>query len=85
MNTKLNQFHVQINHGSTQVIETRTGKYWLAAAAALAILEHEPSGDMDIVKIWMPNLLPQYGPYFYVVEKDSNEVGQLYGDDSRKW
>jgi hypothetical protein len=66
MTKKLSKFSVEINKGPTQTIETRTGLYYLAAAAALAQLEYYATEEgADIVKIWVPDLLPDYGPYFY--------------------
>lgn len=63
---KLIKFSVQINRGPTQTIETRSGLYVLAAGAALAMLEYEPLEEgADIVKIWVPDLLPDYGPMFF--------------------
>lgn len=58
-------FHVEINRGQTQVLEAKTSLYDLAAAAALAMLDYEPTNDIEVVKIWVPHLLPDYGPYFY--------------------
>ena len=58
-------FHVKINDGPEQVIRTRTGVYQLAALAALSMLEYDEADDGDIVEIWCPNLVPEYGPYFY--------------------
>ena len=81
--TKTSMFHVEINRGPTQIIETRTGLYELAAMAALATLNFKPSEGLDIVKIWVPDLLPDYGPYFYTWSHRG--IGQLVGDDGRKW
>ncbi len=73
-------FHVQINDGPEQQVEVRSTQYHLAAVAALALLEHESrKPDPDIVKIWVPHLLPQYGPYFYPERKAKNLV--LQGGD----
>ena len=81
--TKTSMFHVEINRGPTQIIETRTGLYELAAMAALATLNFKPSEGLDIVKIWVPDLLPDYGPYFYTWSHRG--ISQLVGDDGRKW
>jgi hypothetical protein len=63
-------FHVEINRGPTQTIKTRTGLYILAAGAALAQLEYEPVEEgPDVVKIWVPEILPDYGPYFYAYDE----------------
>lgn len=65
--TKSTKFHVKINGGPEQVIETKSGLYNLAVSAALAQLDYESLPDEpDIVEIWVPSLLPEYGPYFYM-------------------
>lgn len=68
-------FHVKINNGPEQVITQRSGIYWLAVAHALATLEYEESTGADegaeVVKIWVPRLVPEYGPYFYVYDGHS--------------
>jgi hypothetical protein len=64
----LSTWHVQINGGPEQVFQTRTSQYGLAALAALAMLEYEDNADYNAVKIWVPNLLPHYGPYFYAFD-----------------
>jgi hypothetical protein len=74
-------FHVQINGGKEQTIETRTSLYELAALAALAMCEYEHNSEYDVVKIWIPKLLPEYGPYFYAY--DGHNVGMP--DEDRKW
>lgn len=51
-------FHVSINREPEQTITVRTGQYILAAAAALATLEHGESADgRDVVKIWSPEVV----------------------------
>lgn len=51
-------FHVSINREPEQQITVRTGQYILAAAAALATLEHAESSDgRDVVKIWAPEIV----------------------------
>lgn len=60
-------FHVKINNGKEQTIETKSGIYKLAVATALAQLDYESSENGEnIVEIWVPHLLPDYGPYFYL-------------------
>jgi hypothetical protein len=60
-------FHVKINNGQEQTIETKSGVYKLAVATALAQLDYEHNEDgNNIVEIWVPHLLPDYGPYFYL-------------------
>ena len=68
------KWKVQINDGAIQDFETETGQYGLASIAALAQLEYEQSSMivenkvMNIVKIWAPELVPEYGPYFYAFD-----------------
>jgi hypothetical protein len=72
-------FCVQINEGPEQVIEVRTGLYHLAALAALALTEYpEAQQEHDIIKIWVPELLPGFGPYFYAW--DGEKLGQYLPD-----
>lgn len=68
-------FHVEINNGPTQTIEVRTGKYNLAAMAALALLDYDDERDFDVVKIWVQDLLPHYGPYYY--GWDGHQIGNV--------
>jgi hypothetical protein len=62
---KLNTFHVRINEGAEQQVSVKTGNYYLAAAAALALLGYSDDDGETVVKIWVPSLLPDYGPYYY--------------------
>ena len=72
----------KINGGKEQVIETKTSLYHLAAVAALAMLDYEPKSDYNTVKIWVPDLVPEYGrPYFYAF--DGYNLGEPQSD--RKW
>jgi hypothetical protein len=84
MNEKHPRFLVEINGGPTQPLEVKTGLYELAAMAALATLDYDKRDDFDVVKIWSPNLLPEYGPYFYTYG-NAGGIGELVGNDSRKW
>ena len=74
-------FHVQINGGPEQTIKVRTGKYKLAAMASLSLLDYEEHSDYDVVKIWVPELMPEYGPYFYAY--DGHSIG--YPTKDRQW
>lgn len=75
------KFHVQINGGPEQTLEVKTGKYGLAAIASLALLDYVAHDDYDVVKIWIPELVEEYGPYFYAW----NGFGVGHPHDSRKW
>jgi hypothetical protein len=83
--SKPTTWHVQINGGPEQTFVTKTGIYQLAVVTAIAVCDYEPHDDYDVVKIWVPELLPDYGPYFYGVESkhDGYVVGQPH--DNRKW
>ena len=72
---------VQINGGDVQDLETKTTQYGLAAFAALALLDYEQHPEYDVVKIWVPHLLPDYGPYFYAF--DGHTTGRP--DEHRKF
>lgn len=77
----MTDFHVEINGGSEQVITTKTSEYALAALASLAQLDYKKHTDYDVVKIWVPKLVPEYGPYFYAW--DGHQMG--FPEESRKW
>lgn len=61
---------VRINEGLEQPFWTRTGIYQDAAIAAYAMLPHEEREGLHVVEIWSPDLLPDYGPYFYGMTHD---------------
>lgn len=66
-------FHVRINEGEERAITVKTGIYTYAAAACLAVFGYD---ELPVtIEIWLPSLLPEYGPYFYIA--DENEFGQL--------
>ncbi|MBO9194380.1 hypothetical protein J5277_09705 [Rhizobium sp. 16-449-1b] len=64
-------FSVRINGGSEQTLKCFSGEYQRAAAAAVAMLAHEKNGGADVVEIWVPDLLPDYGPYFFEIGTDA--------------
>lgn len=65
--SKPTKFHVRVNDGREETITVRTTLYTVAVAAVPALLGCELPAT---VEIWVPRLLPQYGPYFYRVEFD---------------
>ena len=81
------KWKVQINDGDIQDFETVTTQYHLAAVSALAQLEYPESNlvvnnkVMNIVKIWVERLLPDYGPYFYAFDGDVVYSAHKKGDD----
>lgn len=69
-------FHVRINDGPEQTITVKTGEYQYAAVAACAMLGVTQDGPTPVhVEIWCPHLLPQYGPYHYLIADD--EYGRI--------
>jgi hypothetical protein len=62
-------FSVRINGGDQQSLACRTDVYLEAAVAAVAMLDYVknegPGGD--VVEIWIADLLPDYGPYRYLI------------------
>ena len=68
-------FHYRIDDGIERTIEVETGLYVSAAAAIPAI---QGIGEFPIkISIWVPSLVPEYGPYHYVIREAGGEV--------RKW
>jgi hypothetical protein len=61
------RFMLRVNDGPEQTIEVATGIYMHAAAAAVAILDLKLPAN---IRIWSPELVPEYGPYFYIVDYD---------------
>lgn len=69
------RFHVRIDDGPEQTIDTLTGLYSLACIAAVATLTDLQSAD---VEIWMPHLVDAgFGPYRYRVQP--RESGSGFG------
>jgi hypothetical protein len=60
-------FHVRIDGCPEQQITVKTGQYMAAVAAIPALLGADPPMN---VEIWVPRLLPDYGPYFYRLAYD---------------
>jgi hypothetical protein len=61
------KFHIRVDDGPEQTITVKTGIYRDAVAAVPALL------DLDLpidVEIWVPSLLPKYGPYRYRVRQN---------------
>ena len=62
------KWSVKINKGETQSLVTKTTIYRQAAACAFGMLS---DGNMPaLIEIWCEHLLPDYGPYFYIVDED---------------
>ncbi|WP_327210049.1 hypothetical protein [Rhizobium leguminosarum] len=62
-------FSVRINGGDEQSLACRSDVYQEAAVAALAMLDYvkNDGGDGEVVEIWIADLLPDYGPYRYLI------------------
>ena len=65
------QFHVKLNEGPVCILTSYSGRYDIAAAAALSLLntdggEDPLGGDGVHIEIWCPRILPDYGPYHYL-------------------
>lgn len=69
MNKELTTFHYMVNSNSdVRKLEVKTGVYQDAVAAipALTGLSNFPIR----ITIWCKKLLPKYGPYEYIIERD---------------
>jgi hypothetical protein len=69
------QFHVRVNERQEQTISVETGDYLSAVAAVPALL-----GAVDYpleIEIWVPDLLPDYGPYKYRIGQAGSAVDSL--------
>jgi hypothetical protein len=60
-------FHIRVNGAPEQTITVKTGIYRDAVAAIPALLGLREPLD---VEIWVPHLVPEYGPYHYRIEQD---------------
>jgi hypothetical protein len=68
----MTKFHIRVDGGPEQTITVKTGVYRDAVAAIPALLNL----DLPItVEIWVPHLLPEYGPSHYLVRQ--NVYGEL--------
>lgn len=72
----MNIFSVRINGGPVQEVSIKSGLYYLAVATALATLDYPDFDQDDFIEIWVENLLPDYGPYFYSF--DSHTISCQY-------
>lgn len=65
-------FSVIVNGSKPFKITINSGLYWLAAFAALA--QHGNIEAKNWIEIWVDDLLPDYGPYNYMIDRD----GKIY-------
>lgn len=69
-------FMLRVDGGEPQVFETATGIYNVAALQAFGKL------NMPFpchIEIWSPELVPEYGPYFYRIDNFVDSQGNVYG------
>ncbi len=67
-------FHFRVNDGPEQIIRCKSGIYKEAVAAIPALfgIDSYPAK----IEIWVPSLLPDYGPYLYGFEREGSAVAQ---------
>lgn len=61
-------FRFRVNEGEERELSVKTGVY-VHAVAAIPALFDDITLPFD-VEIWCPELVPQYGPYLYIVTYD---------------
>ena len=69
-------FMIRVNGGEPQPFTATTGIYSRAVMQAFGKLEMPYPCD---VEIWVEDLLPDYGPYFYRIDDFIDNRGNLYG------
>lgn len=74
MTAKQQQFTFTINGGKERTIKTKTTTYIEAAAACPAKAGVKASDYPLVVSVWVPDLLPDYGPYDYYIDKPGGQV-----------
>ncbi|WP_146205317.1 MULTISPECIES: hypothetical protein [unclassified Azospirillum] len=60
-------YHVKVNGGPERQITVEGSEYISAAAAVPAIFGINADGFPLRIVIWVPVLLPEYGPYTYSI------------------
>lgn len=74
--SEMTDFMLRVNGGPMQRFEATTGVYSLAVMQAFGKLDMLYPCD---VEIWIPDLLPDYGPYFYRIADFVDNRGNIYG------
>lgn len=69
-------FMIKVNGGAAVEFIASTGVYVHAVMQAFGKLDMPYPCD---VEIWMPSLLPDYGPYFYRIDDFVDSRGNVYG------
>lgn len=72
--SKKTKFHFRINGGPEQTIKIKSGVYINAVAAIPAFFDVDFPFD---VEIWVPDLLPDYGPYLHRISDYGGRVETL--------
>ncbi len=69
------EFTFTVNDGEEQSIKVKSGIYVEAVAAIPAIIGIDQDAYPLTIKIWVPDLLPDYGPYTYYIERPGAAAG----------
>jgi hypothetical protein len=70
----LSTYHFTVNGSPEKVCDLKSTIYDEAVAAIPAMLS-EPEKQYPLeITIWVPDLLPDYGPYDYYIEKPGGAV-----------
>jgi hypothetical protein len=60
-------FHIRVNDGPKQIITVQTSIYLIAVAAVPALFGLSLPVNIEI---WVPGLMPDYGPHHYRIRQD---------------
>lgn len=76
-------FRVSVNGRVTQSITVPVGFYHIAVMACLSLVTEDDFYEGSIipihVKIWVPHLLPEYGPYNYIIGYTEEGIYSCWG------
>ena len=75
MTKRKSEFTFTVNGGPEQTVKTKSGIYVEAVAAIPAIIGVDSEAYPLTIKIWVKDLLPDYGPYDYYIERPGAAVG----------
>lgn len=75
---EISKFHIRVNGGNEQIVEAKTGVYASVSAAVPALLGIEQDQYPLRIEIWVPELLPDYGPYMHYIHEAGGEVGSIF-------
>lgn len=77
MTKRQSEFTFTINGGKERTIKTKSGLYVEAVAAIPAKVGIKDTDYPATIRIWVADLLPDYGPYDYYIEKPGAAVATL--------